>query len=101
LVAQRTREFGIRLALGSTVSEIVVMVVREGAVLTAFGAAIGLAGSSAMTSAIRQLLYNVRPFDGITLLVVIALVGLVSVVASGVPAWRSTLIDPQVSLRAD
>jgi putative ABC transport system permease protein len=101
LVAQRTREFGIRLALGSSVSAIIAMVVREGAVLAAAGAVLGLAGASAMTGAIRQLLYDVRPFDGVTLAGVIALVVFVSVAAAGVPAWRATLIDPLVSLRSE
>jgi ABC-type antimicrobial peptide transport system permease subunit len=77
------------------------MVVREGALLAAAGATLGLAGTSAMTSAIQQLLYDVRPFDGVTLAGVIALVALVSVAAAGVPAWRATRIDPLVSLRGE
>lgn len=101
LVAQRTREFGIRLALGSTVHGIVAMVVRESALLAAAGAGAGLAGSWAITQAIRQLLYNVSPFDGVTLLGVIVLVALIAVAAAGVPAWRATLIDPQISLRSE
>jgi ABC-type antimicrobial peptide transport system permease subunit len=101
LIAQRTREFGIRLALGSTVSAIIAMVVREGALLAAAGSVLGLAGASVITGAIRQLLYNVRPFDGMTLAGVAALVALVSVAAAGVPAWRATRIDPLVSLRSE
>ncbi len=101
LVAQRTREFGIRLALGSGVSAIIAMVIRESAVLAAAGAVLGLAGASAATGAIRQLLYDVRPFDGVTLAGVSALVVFVSVAAAGVPAWRTTLIDPQESLRSE
>jgi predicted lysophospholipase L1 biosynthesis ABC-type transport system permease subunit len=101
LVAQRTREFGIRLALGSTMRGIVGMVVREGALLAAAGAGVGLAGSWAMTQAIRQLLYNVSPFDGVTLLGVIVLVAVIAVASAGVPAWRATLIDPQISLRSE
>jgi len=101
LIAQRTPEFGIRLALGSTVRAIIAMVVREGAVLAAAGAVLGLAGASAVTGAIRQLLYNVNPFDGVTLTGVVALVALVSLAAAGVPAWRTTRIEPNVSLRAE
>jgi predicted permease len=101
LIAQRKREFGIRLALGSTVRNIIAMVLREGALLTAAGAALGLAGASAMTGAIRQLLYNVRPYDGVTLLAVVALVALVSMAAAGIPAWRAALVDPQMSLHSE
>jgi putative ABC transport system permease protein len=101
LVAQRTREFGIRLALGSTVRGIIGMVVREGALLAAAGAGVGLAGSWAMTQAIRQLLYKVSPFDGVTRLGVVVLVALIAVGSAGVPAWRATLIDPQISLRSE
>jgi putative ABC transport system permease protein len=101
LITQRTREFGIRLALGFTARAIVAMVMREGVALAAAGAALGLAGAAAITGAIRQLLYNVSPFDGMTLLGVVALVALVAVAAAGVPAWRAAIIDPQVSLRSE
>lgn len=101
LIAQRTREFGIRLALGSTVRAIVVMVMREGALLAAAGAALGLAGASAVMGAIRQLLYNVSPFDGVTLLGVVGLVALVAIAAAGLPAWRATSIEPTVALRSE
>jgi predicted permease len=101
LIAQRTREFGIRLALGSTVRAIVAMVMREGALLAAAGAALGLAGASAVMGAIRQLLYNISPFDGITLFGVVALVALVALAATVVPAWRATRIEPTVALRSE
>jgi ABC-type lipoprotein release transport system permease subunit len=54
-----------------------------------------------MTQAIRQLLYNVSPFDEVTLLGVIVLVAVIAVASAGVPAWRATLIDPQISLRSE
>lgn len=65
------------------------------------GAAIGLAGAAAVTGAIRQLLYNVSPFDGVTLFEVVTLVALVAVAAAGVPAWRATRIEPVVALRSE
>ena len=99
LVAGRTREFGIRLALGSTAASILQMVVREGALLAAAGAALGFAGASALTGAIRQLLYNVQPFDSAALVGVIAVVALVSLLAAAIPAWRAARVDPLVSLR--
>ncbi len=101
LTAQRTREFGIRLALGSSVRAIVAIVMREGVLLAVAGTALGLAGVAAVTSAIRGLLYGVRPLDGVTLLAVAGLVAMVAVAAAGVPAWRATRIDPQTSLRSE
>jgi predicted permease len=101
LTAQRTREFGIRMALGSSEKAIVAIVLRESVLLAAAGAAVGLIGVAAATGAIRQLLYGVRPLDGVTLAGIIALVGIVALGAASVPAWRATRIDPQTSLRSD
>ncbi len=101
LTAQRTREFGIRLALGSSVNAIVAIVIRESIVLAAAGAALGLVGVAGITGAIRQLLYKVRPLDIPTLLAVTALVGVVALSAACLPAWRVARIDPQSSLRSE
>jgi len=101
LTARRTREFGIRLALGSSVKAIIAIVIRESVLLAAAGTAIGLAGVAAATGAIRGLLYEVRPLDGLTLAAVVALVGIVAFAAAGVPAWRATRTDPQTSLRSE
>ncbi len=99
LISQRTREFGIRMALGSGVPAIVGMVVREGVLLTACGGAVGLIGALAAGRAIRQLLYNVAPFDRLTLAGVISLLAVVSLAAAAAPAWRAARIDPNTSLR--
>jgi predicted permease len=101
LTAQRTREFGIRLALGSSVRAIVAIVMREGVLLALAGAALGLLGVAAVTRVIRELLYGVRPLDGATLLGVVGLVAIVALAAAGVPAWRAARIDPQTSLRSE
>jgi putative ABC transport system permease protein len=101
LTAQRTREFGIRLALGSGVKAIVAIVVRESVLLAAAGAAVGLMGVAGVTGAIEELLYGVRPLDGVTLAGVVALVGTVTLAAASVPAWRAARIDPQASLRSE
>ena len=101
LTAQRAREFGIRLALGSSLEALVAIVIRESVLLTAAGAAVGLMGVAGVTGAIRGLLYGVRPLDGVTLLGVVGLVGIVALGAASVPAWRATRIDPQVSLRSE
>lgn len=101
LTAQRTREFGIRLALGSSGKVIVAIVIRESVLLAAAGAALGLIGVVSVTGAIRELLYGVRPLDGVTLVCVVGLVGIVALGAASVPAWRATRIDPQASLRSE
>jgi putative ABC transport system permease protein len=101
LTAQRTREFGIRMALGSSVKAIAAIVIRESMLLSAAGAAFGLAAVVAVTRVIRQLLYEVHPLDGITLLAIVGLVTIVALGAAGVPAWRVTQIDPQTSLRSE
>jgi predicted permease len=101
LTAQRTREFGIRLALGSGVRGIVAIVIRESVLLAVAGVALGLVGVAAATGAIRELLYGVRPLDEVTLAAVVGLVGIIALGAAGVPAWRATRIDPQTSLRSE
>jgi predicted permease len=101
LISQRKREFGIRMALGSGIPAIVAMVVREGALLTASGAAVGLVGAVVVARAIRQLLYNVAPFDWLTLVGVVGLLAIVALAAAAAPAWRAARIDPNTSLRGD
>ena len=101
LTAQRTREFGIRLALGCSVKALVAIVIRESVLLAAAGAAVGLIGVMAVTRAIRELLYGVEPLDAGTLAGVVALVGMIALGAAFVPAWRATRIDPQTSLRSE
>jgi predicted permease len=101
LISQRTREFGIRMALGSGIAVIVGMVVREGALLTASGVALGMAGALAVAGAIRQFLYNVAPFDRLTLAGVIGLLAMVALCAAAAPAWRAARIDPNQTLRGD
>jgi putative ABC transport system permease protein len=101
LTAQRTREFGIRLALGASVRGVLAIVIREGVLLAAAGAALGLVGVAAVTGVLREQLYGVEPLDGLTLLGVVGLLVVVALGAAGVPAWRATRIDPQTSLRSE
>lgn len=101
LTARRTREFGIRLAIGSNVSGIVAIVVRESLAMTIVGTVLGLVGSAAVTGAIRNMLYGVRPLDSVTLVGVIVLTSTVALLAAAVPAWRAARIDPQSSLRSE
>lgn len=101
LTAQRTQEFGIRLALGSSVKAIVAIVLRESILLALAGVALGLLGAAAFARAIQELLYGVRPLDGATLLGVVVLVAIVALGAALVPAWRAARTDPQASLRSE
>jgi predicted permease len=101
LTAQRTREFGIRLALGSSVKGIMAIVMQEGLLLAAAGVAVGFVGGMAATGAIRGLLYGVQPLDTATLVSVVVLVASVALIAAGVPACRAARTDPQISLRSE
>lgn len=101
LTSQRTQEFGVRMALGASAGQILTSVAREGLVLSAIGAAIGIAGAAFVSSSLQELLYQVTPFDGVTLAGVSALVGVVALVAALHPAWRAAGIDPAVTLRAE
>jgi putative ABC transport system permease protein len=98
-VAERTREIGVRLALGATSESILALVIRQGMTLTGMGVAIGLAGAAAASQAIAAMLFGVSPLDPVTYLGVIVLLVAVSVIACGVPALRAMRVDPIVALR--
>ena len=100
-VAQRSREIGIRVALGADRSSVVRLVVGEGLMLAAVGLVAGVAGASVLTRALRTLLYEVSPTDPAILLVTCAGVLLVAALASVVPAVRALRVDPAVALRAE
>jgi ABC-type antimicrobial peptide transport system permease subunit len=101
LTLQRTREFGIRLAIGSSFRAIVAIVVQESALLTLVGTVLGLLGASAVAQTIRGMLYGVHPIDTVTLIAVVALVAIIALSSAGIPAWRAAHIDPQISLRSE
>ncbi len=101
LTAQRTREFGIRLALGSSVRAILMIPVQESVLLAMTGTVLGLLGAAVLTRAIQQMLFGVQPLDAVTLVSVVGLVAIVALGAASVPAWRATRIDPQTSLRSE
>lgn len=100
LISQRTKELGVRMALGASAGRLVAMVVGEGAALAAVGGVIGLAGAVAAMGALRRLLYEVTPFDGLTLVFVCLIVAAVAILAAARPAWRAARIDPTVALRS-
>ncbi|MEP6689556.1 MAG: ABC transporter permease [Gemmatimonadaceae bacterium] len=98
-VLQRTREFGVRMALGARPRDVLGMVVRQGIGLTVAGMAIGLAGAFGLTRLMRTLLFGVAPGDPFTFIAIAALLGAVALVASYLPALRATRVDPVSALR--
>jgi putative ABC transport system permease protein len=100
-VAQRRREFGIRMALGAGTGEIRRMVAREAARITAWGLGFGLALAFAATQGMSALLYGVRPTDGATYLGVCTVLTVVALGASWLPARRASRADPMEALRGE
>jgi predicted permease len=98
-VSLRTRELGIRMALGASRGDVLGLVVMQGLRLTLMGVAFGLAASFAVTRLITSLLYSVSPTDVVTFTVVPLLLAAAALVASYLPALRATRIDPVVALR--
>ena len=101
LVSQRTHEIGLRLALGADRSQVLRMVLGQGLSLAAIGVVTGLAGAFALTRLMRGVLYGVRPGDPATFVTVAAVLLLVALVASLLPARRATKVSPAVALRAE
>jgi predicted permease len=97
--SQRTREVGIRVALGASSSDVVMMVVRQGIALAAVGAVIGVVISFAATRPLGSLLYGVGSWDPLTFVGITALLVAVALLASLVPALRAARVDPMVALR--
>jgi len=100
-VTERTREIGVRAALGATRGDILALVVRQGMTLTVLGALIGLGGAAAASQALRTLLFGVSRLDPVTYLGVIVTLLAVSAIACWSPAWRAARVDPSITLRAE
>jgi putative ABC transport system permease protein len=98
-VRQRTREIGVRLALGATVDDIRWMILREGARLVGIGVVAGAAVSLAAAGRVGGMLFLRNPRDVLTFTLVPAILALVGVVACWIPALRATNVDPSVALR--
>jgi len=98
-VTQRTREIGIRVALGASRSTIVNWILKEGLFLTIAGVAAGLVGAFALTRLLRALLFGIGPTDIVTYLGVAIVLTIVALIACYIPARRATKIDPLVALR--
>ena len=100
-VTQRTREIGVRMALGARPSEVLGLVMKHSSALTLIGVVLGLAGAVATTKYLQSLLYGLTPLDTSTFAAVAVLFALVATLASLVPASRATKVDPLIALRAE
>ncbi len=101
LVALRTREFGIRMALGSDAAGVLTLVMCRGAVVVALGLAFGMAGAAALTRVLRTLLYGVDAIDPATFGSTAVLLAAVALFACLIPAIRAASVDPALALRAE
>lgn len=101
IVAQRSREIGIRTALGAQVPDILALVLRQGAAISISGIAVGLWAAYVLTRYLASFIYGVDRADVASYLTVAFAVGLVATIASIVPAWRAARIDPVIALRAE
>lgn len=98
-IRRRTREIGIRLALGASVREVLRIVAVESFGPTAAGIAIGLVGSLLLSTLLTKLVYGIRPNDPSTFAAVALTLAMAAIVASIIPAWRATRVDPLQVLR--
>jgi ABC-type antimicrobial peptide transport system permease subunit len=100
-VAERTREIGVRVALGAEGHDLLWLVIRQGMVLVGLGIGLGLLVSVALTRFLASLLYEVKPLDPTVLVAAAFGFTVVAFVANALPAWRATRVDPVVALAAE
>jgi predicted permease len=101
LVAQRTREIGVRMALGAQTWDVIGLVMRQGAVLIGAGILLGLLGAAAFTRVLESLLYGVSARDPLTYATLAAVLAVVALVATWLPARRASQVDPILAIRAE
>ena len=100
-VSRRTREIGIRMALGAERRNVIALVVRQGAALTAIGTVAGVLLAAAATRYLEGMLFGLTPLDPSTFIVVVVTFAAVATLAAYVPARRATRVDPVVALRGE
>jgi predicted permease len=101
LVGQRTREIGIRIALGAARGDVLGMILKDGAWMTSIGIGVGMAAALGLAQLMSSVLFGVKPTDAITFLVVISILCAIAAMASYLPARRAMRIDPLEALRED
>jgi len=99
LVTQRTREFGIRVALGAQQASVLILILKQGLKLSLIGVGLGVAAAMGLTHVMSTLLYGVRPTDPPTFIAVATMLTAVALAACWIPARRATKVDPMVALR--
>ena len=100
-VTERTREMGIRLAHGAQPTDLLKLIVGHGLTLTALGLGAGLVTAFAVTRLTRGLLFGVSPTDPLTFAAIPLVLLAVAVLASAIPAWQATCLDPVASIRSE
>jgi putative ABC transport system permease protein len=98
-VAERTREIGVRSALGASRNGIIALIIRQGMTLAGIGTSLGVAGALLASQAIGALLFGISRFDLLTYFGAIVLLTVIAALACAIPAWRASRIDPMVALR--
>jgi ABC-type antimicrobial peptide transport system permease subunit len=101
VTAQRTREFGVRVALGATRGRVISEVLRGGLRLTVIGLTIGTAGAFILTRSLSALLFEITPLDPLSYSAAVVLLALVSICACLVPAWRASRVDPIIAMQSE
>jgi len=100
-VVQRTREIGIRTALGADSKNILILIVRSGMTLTGIGLLIGIGGALALSQILSSMLFNIGKYDPTTIVAVAGILIVMALLACLIPARRATRVDPMVSLRCE
>jgi ABC-type antimicrobial peptide transport system permease subunit len=100
-VAQRTREMGVRSALGASARSLVGLIVAQSLRLTSIGVTVGIIIALVLVGRVEPLLFEIPPRDPITFLAVVVTLHVVAALASSLPAWRASRVDPNVALRSD
>ena len=98
-VSQRKREFGVRMALGAQIADVVSLVLTRGVKIVLGGIVAGTIGAAALTRSLAALLFGVKPVDAASFGAAAALLAIVALAAASIPAWRAGRVDPAIALR--